>query len=60
MPMGRCINSIHRKWRYEGLRKTRNDGFDEVIFLYECVEAADGAIANLFAARRRFRLTKGH
>ena len=40
--------TTHRGWRDEELRKARNDGFDEVIFLNERGEAAEGAITNLF------------
>lgn len=40
--------TTHRGWRDEELRKARNDGFDEVIFLNERGEVAEGAITNLF------------
>ena len=41
--------TTHRGWRDEELRKARNDGFDEVIFLNERGEVAEGAITNVFA-----------
>jgi para-aminobenzoate synthetase/4-amino-4-deoxychorismate lyase len=40
--------TTHRGWRDEELRKARADGFDEVIFLNERGEVAEGAITNLF------------
>lgn len=40
--------TTHRGWRDEELRKARNDGFDEVIFLNERGEVTEGAITNLF------------
>jgi len=40
--------TTHRGWRDDALRKARADGFDEVIFLNERGEVAEGAITNLF------------
>lgn len=40
--------TTRREWRDEELRKARADGFDEVIFLNERGEVAEGAITNLF------------
>ncbi len=40
--------TTHRVWRDEELRKARSEGFDEVIFLNERGEVAEGAITNLF------------
>ncbi len=37
-----------RAWRDDELEKARNAGFDEVIFLNERGEVAEGAISNLF------------
>ncbi len=37
-----------RAWRDDELAKARNEGFDEVIFLNERGEVAEGAISNLF------------
>jgi para-aminobenzoate synthetase/4-amino-4-deoxychorismate lyase len=40
--------TTNRGWRDEELRKARHKGFDEVIFLNEHGEVAEGAITNLF------------
>jgi len=40
--------TTHRGWRDDALRKAMADGFDEVIFLNERGEVAEGAITNLF------------
>lgn len=45
-----------RAWRDEELAKARSAGFDEVIFLNERGEVAEGAISNLFVVEADGRL----
>ncbi len=40
--------TTHREWRDGELRKAKADGFDEVVFLNERGEVAEGAITNIF------------
>lgn len=40
--------TTNRAWRDEELRKAREEGFDEVLFLNERGEITEGAISNLF------------
>ncbi|MBI5575529.1 MAG: aminodeoxychorismate synthase component I [Deltaproteobacteria bacterium] len=41
--------TTNRRWRDDELRKAKEEGFDEVLFLNERGELTEGAITNLFA-----------